>query len=117
IEIARLYARRTKIDIIVTPFLTIVAGYLIARFVGPAIGDFMIGIGEFIGFATEQRPVIMGILVAVVFDVTLTAPLSSAALAIILDISGLAAGAAVIGCCCQMGGRADAGSRDNGASG
>ncbi|HIW13010.1 MAG TPA: PTS sugar transporter subunit IIC [Candidatus Salinicoccus stercoripullorum] len=117
IEIARLYAGRTKIDIIVTPFLTIVAGYLIARFVGPAIGDFMIGIGEFIGFATEQRPFIMGILVAVVFGVTLTAPLSSAALAIMLDISGLAAGAAVIGCCCHMVGLAVTGYKDNGASG
>lgn len=117
IEIARLYAGRTKIDIIVTPFLTIIIGYMIAKFVGPAIGDFMIGIGEFIGFATEQRPFIMGILVAVVFGITLTAPLSSAALAIMLDISGLAAGAAVIGCCCHMVGLAVAGYKDNGISG
>lgn len=117
IEIAKIYAGRTKIDIIVTPFLTIVFGYMVAKFVGPAIGDFMIGIGEFIGFATEQRPFIMGILVAVVFGVTLTAPLSSAALAIMLDISGLAAGAAVIGCCCHMVGLAVTGYRDNGVSG
>src|SRR5699024_12033367 len=113
----RLYAGRMKIYISVTPFLTIVAGYLSARFVVLAIGDFMIGIGEFIGFATEQSPFIMGILVAVVFGVTLTALLSSAALAIVLDISGLAAGAAVIGCCCHMVGLAVTGYKDNGASG
>ncbi|CAM2973962.1 PTS transporter subunit IIC [Salinicoccus roseus] len=117
IEVARLYAGRTKIDIIVTPFLTIVLGYIVARFIGPVIGDFMTSMGEVIIFATEQRPFIMGMLVAVIFGITLTAPLSSAALALMLDLSGLAAGAAVIGCCCHMVGLAVTGYRDNGFSG
>ncbi|MFC3418437.1 PTS transporter subunit IIC [Salinicoccus hispanicus] len=117
IEIARLYAGRTKIDIIITPLFTIIFGYLIARFIGPVIGDFMTSMGEVIVFATDQRPFIMGMLVAVIFGITLTAPLSSAALALMLDISGLAAGAAVIGCCCHMVGLAVTGYRDNGFSG
>lgn len=117
VEISRLYSGRTKIDIIITPLLTIVAGYLVAQSVGPWIGDFMTNVGEFIVFATEQRPFVMGMLVAVVFGLMLTAPLSSAALALMLEISGLAAGAAVIGCCCHMVGFAVQGYRDNGVSG
>lgn len=117
IEISRLYASRTKIDIIVTPLATIVAGYFIASLVGPWLGEFMTSIGDFIVFATEQRPFIMGMLIAVVFGIILTLPFSSAALAIMLDISGLAAGAAAIGCCCQMVGFAVQGYRENGTAG
>ncbi len=117
VEISRLYSGKTKIDIIVSPLLTITAGYLIAQSVGPWIGNFMTNVGEFIVFATEQRPFVMGMLVAVVFGLMLTAPLSSAALALMLEISGLAAGAAVIGCCCHMVGFAVQGYRDNGVSG
>lgn len=117
IEISRLYASKTKIDIIVTPLLTIIIGYFIASIVGPWIGEFMTSIGTFITFATEQRPFVMGMLVAVVFGIILTAPLSSAALALMLDISGLAAGAAVVGCCCHMVGFAVQGYKDNGVSG
>lgn len=102
VEISRLYSGKTKIDIIVTPLLTITAAYSVAQFVGPWIGNFMANVGEFIVFATDQQPFVMGILVAVVFGLMLTAPLSSAALALMLEISGLAAGAAVIGCCCHM---------------
>lgn len=117
VEISRLYSGKTKIDIIISPLLTITAGYLVAQSVGPWIGNFMTNVGEFIVFATEQRPFVMGILVAVVFGLMLTAPLSSAALALMLEISGLAAGAAVIGCCCHMVGFAVQGYRDNGVSG
>ncbi len=117
IEIAKLYAGRTRIDIILTPLFTLIIGYGVARFIGPVIGDFMTGMGDVIVFATEQRPFVMGMLVAVIFGITLTAPLSSAALALMLDISGLAAGAAVIGCCCHMVGLAVTGYRDNGFSG
>lgn len=117
VEISRLYSGKTKIDIIVTPLLTITAAYGVAQFVGPWIGDFMTSVGGFIVFATEQQPFVMGILVAVVFGLMLTAPLSSAALALMLEISGLAAGAAVIGCCCHMVGFAVQGYRDNGISG
>lgn len=117
IEISRLYASKTKVDIIVTPLLTIIIGYFIASLVGPWVGSFMTSIGTFIIYATEQRPFVMGILVAVVFGIILTAPLSSAALALMLDLSGLAAGAAVIGCSCHMVGFAVQGYRDNGISG
>lgn len=117
IELARLYASKTKIDIIVTPFLTIVIGSFVGQLVGPVIGDFMTNIGQFVMYATEQQPFVMGMLVAVVFGIVLTAPLSSAALAIMLDISGIAAGAALIGCCCHMVGLAVTGYKDNGFSG
>ncbi len=117
VEISRLYSGKTKIDIIVTPLLTITAAYSVAQFVGPWIGDFMTSVGDFIVFATDQQPFVMGVLVAVVFGLMLTAPLSSAALALMLEISGLAAGAAVIGCCCHMVGFAVQGYRDNGISG
>ncbi|HJE19984.1 PTS transporter subunit IIC [Aliicoccus persicus] len=117
IEIARLYASRTKLDIILTPFLTIIIGYFVGKLIGPVIGDFMTSIGQFIMYATEQQPFIMGMLVAVVFGIVLTAPLSSAALALMLDISGIAAGAALIGCCCHMVGLAVTAYKDNGFSG
>src|SRR5690625_2618874 len=117
VEISRLYSGRTKVDIIISPLLTITAGYLVAQSVGPWIGNFMTSVGDLIVFATEQRPFVMGMLVAVVFGLMLTAPLSSAALALMLEISGLAAGAAVIGCCCHMVGFAVQGYRDNGVSG
>lgn len=117
VEISRLYSGKTKIDIIISPLLTIIAGYLVAQSVGPWIGNFMTSVGDLIVFATEQRPFVMGMLVAVVFGLMLTAPLSSAALALMLEISGLAAGAAVIGCCCHMVGFAVQGYRDNGVSG
>ena len=117
IEVARLYASRTKIDIILTPFLTIIIGSFVGQLIGPIIGDFMTSIGQFIMYATEQQPFIMGMLVAVVFGIVLTAPLSSAALALMLDISGIAAGAALIGCCCHMVGLAVTGYKDNGFSG
>lgn len=117
IEIARLYQKRTKLDIIVTPLLTLIIGLLLAGLIGEAVGSVMTGLGDVIVFATDQQPFMMGILVSVVFGITLTAPLSSAALALMLDLSGVAAGAAVIGCCCHMVGLAAMSYKDNGLSG
>lgn len=117
IELARLYQSKTKLDIIVTPLLTLTIGLISASFIGEAIGGVMTGLGDIIVFATEQQPFVMGVLVSVVFGVTLTAPLSSAALALMLDLSGLAAAAAVIGCCCHMVGLAAMSYKDNGVSG
>ena len=93
IEVARLYQQKTKLDIIVSPFLTLVIGLLLAGLIGEAVGGVMTGLGDVIMFATEQRPFMMGILVSVVFGITLTAPLSSAALSLMLDLNGVAAGA------------------------
>ncbi|OIS30916.1 PTS transporter subunit IIC [Staphylococcus cohnii] len=117
VELSRLYAGKTKIDIILSPLLTILIGGFIAKAFGPALNQFMTGLGKIIIVSTEQQPFIMGILVAVIFGLALTAPISSAALALMLDLNGLAAGAATIGCASQMIGFAVTGYKDNGWGG
>lgn len=97
-----LVSQKTKIDIIITPLVTIISGGVVGLLIGPYISEFMMGLGSLIVFATEQEPFIMGILVSVIMGMILTLPISSAALAIILGLSGLAAGAATVGCTCQM---------------
>ncbi|MEC5424584.1 PTS sugar transporter subunit IIC [Virgibacillus sp. C22-A2] len=116
-EFGKLVYKETRVDIIVTPFVTILAGFLTGTFVGPPINQFMIGFGEVINWSTAQQPFIMGILVAVLMGLALTAPLSSAAIAIMLSLDGLAAGAATIGCAAQMIGFATASYRENGFGG
>ena len=108
-ELAGLLAGKTKVDIVVLPFVAIVAGGLVATWIGPGINAMMTGIGSFINLATELQPIPMGILVSVVMGMALTAPISSAAIAISLDLSGLAAGAATVGCCVNMLGFAEIG--------
>lgn len=117
VEISRIYASRTKVDIIVTPMLTLILGGAVAKFLGPILNEMMKAIGTLIIAATDQQPLLMGIIVAVIFGLCLTAPISSAALALMLDLSGLAAGAATVGCACQMVGFAIMGYKDNGISG
>ncbi|BCB05308.1 PTS transporter subunit IIC [Bacillus sp. KH172YL63] len=112
-EIGKLVSKSTKVDIIVTPFVTILAGFTTAYFIGPGIADFMTMFGSWISWATEQRPIIMGILVAALMGLALTAPISSAAIALMLDLSGVAAGAATIGCAAQMVGFAVISYREN----
>jgi uncharacterized membrane protein len=116
-EIGKLVSKETKVDIIVTPTVTLFAGVLTAIFVGPHIGAFMTWLGSLIESATRLQPVPMGILVSVLMGLCLTAPISSAALAIMLNLSGAAAGAATVGCCAQMVGFAVISYRDNGVSG
>ncbi|GAA0332802.1 PTS sugar transporter subunit IIC [Bacillus carboniphilus] len=101
-EFGKLVSKTTKVDIIVTPFVALVAGFLTAKFVGPGISNFMKFFGSQIEAATELRPIFMGIVVAVLMGLALTAPISSAAIAFMLDLSGVAAGAATIGCSAQM---------------
>lgn len=86
----------------------------IAKLTGPFIQKVMLSLGEFISFATEQQPLLMGMLVALVFGLTLSSPISSAALALMLNINGTAAAAATIGCCCHMVGFAVTAYKDNG---
>ena len=117
IECGRLVAGRTKIDIILTPLTTIVCGGIVGLTVGPYISDLMKQIGEMIRWGTEQQPFLMGIVVSVLMGMALTLPISSAALGIILNLSGIAAGAATIGCCAQMIGFATASLRENGIGG
>ena len=114
-EIGTLVAGKTPVDIVVTPIVTILAGGLVGWLVGPYISQFMTFLGSVINTATELSPMPMGIAVAVIVGMALTAPISSAALCIMLDLSGLAAGAAAAGCCAQMIGFAIASIKDNGA--
>ena len=113
IELGHLVAGKTKIDLLVTPFVTIVTGSAVGLLVGPPITQFMTGLGAIINWGTEQQPFLMGIVVSVLMGMILTLPISSAALGIILNLSGLAAGAAVVGCCCNMVGFAVASYREN----
>lgn len=113
-EAGGLVAEKTGIDIVITPVVTIVCGGLVGQFAGGYIQNFMNLLGGVINDATELSPFSMGIAVAVIVGMVLTAPISSAALCIMLDLSGLAAGAAAAGCCAQMVGFAVIGVRDNG---
>lgn len=113
IEVGRLIAGKTKVDIIVTPIVTIGAGSLVGIVLGPPISKFMLALGDMINWGTEQQPLLMGIVVSVLMGMILTLPISSAALGVILDLSGVAAGAATIGCCCNMVGFAVASYREN----
>src|SRR5699024_11797865 len=89
-------------NIIVTPFETIFIGFITGKFIGIPINTFMIWFGEIINWSTTQRPFVMGIIVAVLMGWALTAPISSVAIAFMLSLDGLAAGAAAIGCSAQM---------------
>lgn len=113
IEVGHLISGKTKVDIIVTPFLSIISGSVVGLLVGPNISKFMITLGDLINWGTEQQPFLMGIIVSVLMGIILTLPISSAALGIILQLSGLAAGAATVGCCANMIGFAVASYREN----
>lgn len=113
IEVGHLVAGKTKVDIIVTPLVTIAAGSVVGVILGPPISKFMLALGEMINWGTEQQPFLMGIIVSVLMGMILTLPISSAALGVILNLSGLAAGAATVGCCCNMVGFAVASYREN----
>lgn len=117
ITIGRLVAGRTKLDLLITPAVTILSGGAVGMLIGPGISRFMTWIGSMINWGTEQQPILMGIVVAVLMGMALTLPISSAALGIILGLNGIAAGAATIGCCCQMVGFAVTSFRDNGVGG
>lgn len=116
-EVGKLISKETKLDIIITPFITIFTGYTVATFIGPGIDFLMKSLGGLIMWGTEQRPIIMGIVVAVIMGLALTAPISSAAIALMLDLHGLAAGAATIGCSAQMVGFAISSFRENKVAG
>ncbi len=116
-EIARRIAGKTKVDIVIIPAVTIITGGLAGNFIGPRVASLMTGLGHIINTATELQPIPMGIIVAIVMGMVLTLPISSAALAITLGLSGLAAGASVVGCAAQMIGFAVASYRENGFGG
>lgn len=113
IEIGHLVAGKTKIDIILTPLVSICAGAVAGLLIGPPISTFMRWLGNLVNINVEAQPVIGGIAISVVMGIILTLPISSAALGVSMGLTGLAAGAATIGCCCQMVGFAVASYREN----
>ena len=101
-EVGKAISKETKIDILVTPIVTILAGIGFAALVARPIGTAATSVGDAIKWATELQPFFMGILVSVIIGVALTLPISSAAICFALGLTGLAGGAAVAGCCAQM---------------
>lgn len=113
IKLGHLVAGRTKVDIIVTPFVSIVSGAVTGFVAGPYISVFMTWLGNLVNVNVEAHPILGGMVVSVLMGMILTLPISSAAIGISMSISGLAAGAATIGCCCNMVGFAVASYREN----
>lgn len=109
----KLVSGKTKLDILVTPAVSIIAGCAAGLFIGPPASKVTTYIGEIITWGMERQPVVMGIVVSVVMGICLTLPISSAAIGIILNLSGIAGGAAVVGCCANMIGFAVASYREN----
>lgn len=112
-EFGKAVSKETKIDILVTPIVTIFVGVGLAIWWGPYLGAAATALGQFIMWATELHPFVMGIIVSVVVGIALTLPISSAAICAALSLTGLAGGAAVAGCCAQMVGFAIMSFREN----
>ena len=112
-EVGKLVSKTTKVDILVTPAVSLGAGALTAMLLCPVIGWGMYWLGHFINYATTIMPLLMGIIISVVVGIILTLPISSAAICAMIGISGLAGGAAVAGCCAQMVGFAVISFREN----
>ena len=116
-EVGKLVSKETKVDILVTPAVTILVGVGLSAFCAPSIGAVASAVGNVIMWATELQPLLMGIVVSVLVGVALTLPISSAAICAALGLTGLAGGAAVAGCCAQMIGFAFMSYRENGVGG
>ena len=112
-ELGKAVSKETKIDILVTPAVTILVGVGLSYAIAPPIGAAAISVGQVIMWATELQPFLMGILVSVIVGIALTLPISSAAICAALGLTGLAGGAAVAGCCAQMVGFAVMSFREN----
>lgn len=116
-EFGKLVSKETKVDILVTPSVTIIVGSLVGSLIGPSINAFMQAFGQLIVSATELHTLPMSIIVSVAMGIALTLPISSAAIGIMLGLTGLAAGAATAGCTAQMVGFAVISFRENKWSG
>lgn len=116
-EFGKVVSKETKVDIIVTPAVTIIVGVLVAKFVGPGVSSFMTAFGNLVMTATELQPFFMGMLVSALIGIALTLPISSAAICIMLGLSGITGGAATAGCCAQMVGFAVMSYKENGVGG
>ena len=116
-EMGKAVSKETKVDILVTPLVTIFVGVGLSMLIAAPIGAAASKVGTLIMWATEQAPLVMGILVSVIVGVALTLPISSAAICAALGLTGLAGGAAVAGCCAQMVGFAVMSFKENGVGG
>lgn len=116
-ELGKLISKETRVDILATPCVCIISGTLSAMAIGPGISAFMINFGNLVKTATGMQPFLMGILVAALIGIALTLPISSAAICIMLNLDGLAGGAATAGCCAQMIGFAVMSYKENGMGG
>ena len=102
VEVTRFVQGKTPIDILIVPFTSIVAAGLVTIFVGPYLTKLIVWLGDLINQGVNMQPLLMSIVVAVLMGMALTAPISSAAIGVMLGLNGLAAGAALAGCCAQM---------------
>ncbi len=116
-ECGKFVSKETRVDILVTPAVTILAGTLLSMLIAPAVGKAASSVGSLIMWATELQPFLMGIAVSVLVGIALTLPISSAAICAALGLTGLAGGAAVAGCCAQMIGFAVMSFKENGIGG
>ncbi len=116
-ECGKAVSKETKVDILVTPLVTILVGVGLSALIAPAIGTAATAVGNIIIWATDLQPFLMGIVVSVVIGMALTLPISSAAICAAFGLTGLAGGAAVAGCCAQMVGFAVMSFRENGWGG
>ncbi|PWM42574.1 MAG: PTS sugar transporter subunit IIC [Clostridiales bacterium] len=112
-ECGKVVSKETKIDILVTPLVTIFIGVALSAWLAPGIGKGASALGNLIMWATELQPFLMGVIVSVLVGIALTLPISSAAICAALSLTGLAGGAAVAGCCAQMIGFAVMSFREN----
>jgi len=112
-EFGKMVSKETKIDILVTPLVTIAVGVGLSYWLAPGIGAAASSLGNVIMWATTKQPFIMGVLVSVLVGMALTLPISSAAICAALGLTGLAGGAALAGCCAQMVGFAVFSFREN----
>ena len=116
-EFGKAVSKETKIDIIVTPLVTIMIGALLSVLCAPAVGSAASAVGRAIMWATELQPFLMGVIISVIVGIALTLPISSAAICAALSLTGLAGGAALAGCCAQMVGFAVMSFKENGLGG
>lgn len=116
-ECGKAISKETKIDILITPFVTICVGIALSYLIAPALGSMAMKVGELIMMATNLQPFLMGIAVSVLMGIALTLPISSAAICAAFGLVGLAGGAAVAGCCAQMVGFAVMSFKENGLGG
>ena len=112
-ELGKAVSKETKLDILVTPLVTILSGCALSMLCAPYIGKAASAVGNAIMWATELKPFLMGIIVSAIVGIALTLPISSAAICAALSLTGLAGGAALAGCCAQMVGFAVMSFREN----